>query len=407
MTSNFKLTLLSSVAAAAVTMMAAGTANATFGMLPHCVGTVKCGMGGAGSAKAAAAVDAAANPALAAKMGNTYQVNLGYFKADVKGMSTFGSGTEQTSSADGFPNGSLGVNYKLDENSSFNLSIVPGGGGASDWASSRTNGVFGTGATNDQHVTYEMMYIQPSYAIKMGTASYGVGAILSRATMNTDSVDGTFAPTPNPSTDETFYGVGLQVGGVWDIKENGSFAVNLRSPVWHQKAGSYDGNVFTDPIDTPAQALVGVAFDVTDSTMLAFDAKWVGWSKGNTIGNSPVAGASAGFGWEDQVIFMIGVEHDVDEALTLRAGYSHGNSPITEGTVVANFLFPAIVEDHFTVGASYDIGGGMVLGASAYYAPEKKLVDDGSVMGGFGPGSTGSYLTHSQKGFQVSFSNEF
>lgn len=402
MTSNFKLTLLSSVAAAAVTMMAAGTANATFGMLPHCVGTVKCGMGGAGSAKAGAAVDAAANPALAAKMGNTYQVNLGYFTADVKGLSTFSSGVEQTSSADGFPNGSMGVNYKIDENSSFNLSIVPGGGGASNWPTTRTAA---TGATNDQEVKYEMMYIQPSYAIKMGTASYGVGAILSRATMDTDSVDGTFTPSPNQDNAETFYGVGLQVGGVWDIAENGAFAINLRSPVWHQKAGGYDGNVFNDPIDTPAQALVGVAFDVTDSTMLAFDAKWVGWSKGNTIGNSPAGGGSAGFGWEDQVIFMVGVEHDVDDALTVRAGYSHGNSPITENTVLGNFLFPAIVEDHFTAGASYDIGGGMVLGASAYYAPENKIVDNGTLPG-FGP-AAGSYLTHSQKGFQVSFSNEF
>lgn len=40
MTSKINLSILSGVAAAAVTVMAAGTANATYGMLPHCYGTV-------------------------------------------------------------------------------------------------------------------------------------------------------------------------------------------------------------------------------------------------------------------------------------------------------------------------------------------------------------------------------
>jgi len=405
MTSNFKFTLLSGIAAAAVTMMTAGAANATNGMLPHCVGTVKCGMGGAGSAKAGAAVDAAINPALAARMGNTYQVNLGWFWADVKGTSTFGANTEEKSGADNFPNGSMGVNYVIDADTAFNISIVPGGGGASEWPTSRTNaGVPTVGATNDQHVNYEMLYIQPTYAKKVGTASYGVGAIISRATMDTDSVTAGYASGSWADTEETFYGVGFQVGGVWDIAQGGSFALNLRSPVWHQDTGVYDGNVFNDPIDTPMQLQAGVAFDVTPATMLALDLKWVNWSNPHTIGNSTNSGptASRGFGWDDQIIVMLGVEHDVTDTLSLRAGYNHGNSPIDQDVVLANYLFPAIVEDHFTVGGSYALGNGMELGASAYFSPEADLTDTNAANAG-----GGSNLKHSQKGFQLSFSNDF
>lgn len=409
MTSTFKLKLMTGVAAAAVTVMTAGTANATFGMLPHCVGTVKCGMGGAGSAKAGAAVDAAMNPALAAKMGNTYQVNLGWFAAKVRGESTFsgaGNRGEQKSGADGFPNGSLGVNYTIDANTAFNISIVPGGGGASDWSKSRSFGAgAGSATTDDQQVTYEMVYLQPSYAKKMSSGTYGVGAILSRATMKTDSVQGNFTSSGVQDTKEAFYGVGFQIGGVWDLPEGASFGLNLRSPVWHKNTGVYDGVVFTDPIDTPAQATAGFSVDATDKTSLSLDYKWVNWSRVNTIGNNPFGSptTSAGFGWVDQHIIMLGLEHNVDDALTLRAGFSHANSPIQTSYVVANFLFPAIVEDHFTAGGSYKIGDGMELGASAYVTPEAELYDSG----GGNAGAAGSHLAHKQYGFQLSFSNDF
>lgn len=410
MNSNFKLTLLSSVAAAAVTVMTAGTAHATFGMLPHCVGTVKCAMGGAGSAVGGAAVDAAMNPALAGKMGNTYQVNLGMFQADVRGMSQYGTGVEQKSDAKTFPNGSLGVNYVIDANTAFNLSIVPGGGGASDWPISRTNAGFATGATNDQHVDYKMLYVQPSYAKKMGSATYGIGAILSRSTMNTDSLNGAFTPVAGADTDETFYGVGLQVGGVWDIAQGGSFALNLRSPVWHQDTGVYDGSVsgpFNDPIDTPAQITGGLAFDIIPGTMIAFDVKWVNWSGTNTIGNpSNLLNGTSGFAWDDQLIGMVGIQHEVTSDLTLRVGASHGNSPIDTDQVLSNFLFPAIVTTHFTAGGSYALGNGMVIGASGYVTPTNTIVEDGT-LGGAWAGAAGSYLKHSQKGFQLSFSNDF
>ncbi|MFC1674084.1 OmpP1/FadL family transporter [Pseudomonadota bacterium] len=407
MTSKINLSILSGVAAAAVTVMAAGTANATFGMLPHCYGTVKCAMGGAGSAKAGAAVDAVINPALAADMGNEYQVNAGWFWADVKGKSSYAPATMangETSSADSFPNMSMAVNYKIDDTSSFNLALVPGGGGASKWATSRTANL--GSAVVDQEITYEMIYLQPTYAMKVGNANYGVGGILSYATIKTDSRTGAFGLSGVEDQKAKWFGAGFQVGGKWGMGDKGTAALNLRSPVWHQKADNYDGSVFNDPIDTPAQIQAGVAFDATDSTTVAFDVKWVEWSQGNTIGNEPNLSntAARGFGWKNQTIIMLGLEHKLDDATTLRAGYSHGNSPIEDGGVLANYLFPAITTDHFTAGGSYNMGGGMELGMSAYYSPKASQCDDQSK---FGIAAHGTCLSHQQQGFQLSFKNDF
>lgn len=364
-------------------------------------------MGGAGSAKAGAAVDAVINPALAADMGNEYQVNAGWFWADVKGTSSYNGvagGRVESSGADNFPNVSMAVNYKIDDTSSFNLAIVPGGGGASDWPTSRTAS-FGN-ANIDQDITYEMIYLQPTYAKKVGNANYGVGGILSYATIKTDSRTGAFGVSGVEDQKAKFYGVGFQVGGKWGMGDKGTASLNLRSPVWHGKADNYDGGVFNDPIDTPAQIQGGVAFDATDSTTVAFDVKWVEWSAGNTIGNEPNLAntAARGFGWKDQTIIMLGLEHKLNDATTLRAGYSHGNSPIEDGGTLANYLFPAITTDHITVGASHKLGGGMELGMSAYYSPKASQCDDQSK---FGTAAAGTCLSHQQQGFQLSFKNEF
>lgn len=417
MTNKFNLSLLSGVAAAAVTMMAAGSANATFGMLPDCVGTVKCGMGGAGSARGVAAVDAVVNPAVGAQMGNEYQVNVGWFWANVSGQTKVSNtnlglnklaGAHQDSGADNFPNGSLGVNYRFDDKFSANISIAPGGGGASQWNQSRTHNMTGAGARRDmdQEITYEMLYLQPSVAYKVSDkASYGVGAIISRATIKTDSIYGNFSNLgTNANKNETFYGAGFQLGGVWTLGA-ANVGLNYRSPVWHQGTGVYNKTVFSSPIHTPQQVTGGLSFEAFTDTTLAFDLKWVDWDSTKTIGKGPGT-TPAGFGWRDQTIVMVGLEHKLTDAMNVRAGFSHGNSPIDNEHVFANFLFPAIVENHITAGGDYDLGNGSKIGASAYFSPENKITDSGggdsySQMG------NGTYLAHEQYGFQLSYSSNF
>ena len=398
MTSNFKLTLLTSVAAAAVTVMTAGTANATNGMLPHCVGTDRCGMGGAGLAMGTSATDAAINPALGAKVGNTYQINMGAFKANIKGEAKGNAANgPQSTKKQYFPNGSLGVNYVIDDKMNFNMYVGPGGGGAAYWAKSRTQ----TGAV-DKTMDYKMIHLQPSVSFKSDGASYGVGAVLSRASINTNSAYGTVGSTANNSN-SNFYGAGFHLGGVWDMAQGVKGALAYRSPIWHQHTGAaYNNLVFISPIDTPQQFSAGVAFEAAPGLTVAADGKYVTYSETETIGEETTRG---GFGWENQLIVMLGVEYAMSDATTLRLGYNHGDSPISNSETWANFLYPAIVEDHFTVGASHDIGGGMSLGFSAYVTPEAKQTQDAAGAGG--AAATGTYLKHSQKGFQLSFSNEF
>lgn len=400
MTSTFKFTLLSSVAAAAVTMMAAGTASATNGMQPSCIGTDRCGMGGAGMSIGTSPTDTAINPALGARLGNTYQINLGMFKAKVTGNSAYDGGTaRQKSTDDAFPNGSFAVNYVIDDTKTFNIFVGPLAGGAVKWQRSRTTN-FGGVTPQDTVMNYMDAQIQPSMAFKTDNGSYGIGAILSRGTIKTNAMIavGNYAP----NSQETFYGAGFHLGGVWDIGDGMDFGLAYRSPILHQHTGVYNNTVFLSPIDTPQQLSAGLSWAPADKWTVATDVKWVNYAETETIGTKPAGG---GFGWMNQIVFMIGTEYAMSDTTTLRLGYNHGDSPIGDNETFYNFLYPAVVEDHFTVGSSHNIGGAMEVGFSGYITPKANQTDAGT--GPFGGGSAGTTLSHQQYGFQLSFKNDF
>ncbi len=63
--------------------------------------------------------------------------------------------------------------------------------------------------------------------------------------------------------------------------------------------------------------------------------------------------------WKDSYSFRIGGEYDVNSSLTVRAGFDHGNNPVPASTIFP--VFPAIVENHISVGASYALSQSLKL----------------------------------------------
>ncbi|MEN7973523.1 MAG: outer membrane protein transport protein [Verrucomicrobiota bacterium] len=103
--------------------------------------------------------------------------------------------------------------------------------------------------------------------------------------------------------------------------------------------------MMSESLNLPQQLTLGAAFNVLDNVELVLDYRWLGWSDLDVFGDL--------FGWEDQHIVKAGATWGVNDALTLRGGISHGESPIDENSSPMNAFFPAIMETHLTCGASY------------------------------------------------------
>lgn len=87
--------------------------------------------------------------------------------------------------------------------------------------------------------------------------------------------------------------------------------------------------------------------------------------------------AGMGFGWTDMTVYKLGVNYDVNQDLTLRAGYNYGKSPARETQLVFSSLAPAIVEKHYSVGFTHQMKGEMDWEISGFYMYVPKKTQEG------------------------------
>jgi long-chain fatty acid transport protein len=189
----------------------------------------------------------------------------------------------------------------------------------------------------------------------------------------------------NLGSDDAF-GYGVRVGYLGKITPTVTIGAAYASKMDFEEFDTYK-NLFAEQgdFDIPANWNVGVAWQVTPAIKLALDYQGIQYSDVNSVGNptsnmflgAPFgANNGPGFGWDDIEVIKLGVEHKFSQTLTLRAGYSHTDSPI-EGATLAdcgptltgancaeatiNVLAPAVIEDHVTVGFTYTLASGSEL----------------------------------------------
>jgi long-chain fatty acid transport protein len=98
--------------------------------------------------------------------------------------------------------------------------------------------------------------------------------------------------------------------------------------------------------------------------------------------------------WKNQTALQVGLAYKTNEALTLRAGANISKNPIPDAYM--NALFPAIVENHYTVGAGYAFTNQSSMDISFAYAPEVEATN-----------GSGITVTHYQTNGQVMYSYRF
>jgi long-chain fatty acid transport protein len=124
----------------------------------------------------------------------------------------------------------------------------------------------------------------------------------------------------------------------------------------------------------------GIGYKATDALTLSADVEWVNWksafdkmsltmSNGSNANVNRMLGNSGAFSmdfpmdWKDAMTFRVGGKYNVTSFFTLSAGYAYGSNPVPESTIFP--VFPAIVENHATIGATLNILPGV--GISAAY----------------------------------------
>ncbi len=409
----------------AATLMLASAVHATNGDNMIAVGPVSRGSGGLSVAYPQDPISAVfANPA-AMCFGpycpvSELNASVTAFMPSVSASVTDSTGSTITSQSDDkvYPIPALGLSIPLSKNGQdrlrFGFSAYGVSGLGVDYRGSEINGIFtGTGTSNmnppipltpgdpwqGTGLQTELMIakLAPALAYKV-LPNLSVGGSLhfnySQLEINKRKADGT-----------TF---GFQIGGLYTPVPNVFIGASYTNP----QEITYEGVLaagqppmaptYNDlDLEAPEQIAIGISTEIMDKRLvLGVDVRWIQWGEANGYKD---------FGWENQTVFAVGGQYAVvPEKFIIRAGYNFGSNPVKEnngfngsfnpntgmpndvvmvqGTPFPRYYyeafriigFPAIVERHVTMGASWIISETFTLNVAYMHAFEETISESGT-----------------------------
>lgn len=369
----------------------AGSAYATNGYFSHGYGMKAKGMAGASTAMSDDAFGGANNPASMAFAGNRLDLGVDLFspRREASRTGSTGNGGLGTPPLDGSSDSNsnyflvpeFGYNHMVNTDLALGVTVYGNGGMNTNYPAfanncgSNSNLLCGSGKLG---VNLVQLIVAPTAAYKISPnhsigispligyqrfKAYGLQAFNNYSASNTNLT--------NKGDDDSF-GYGVRIGYMGKISSTVTIGAAYASKMKFNELGKYAG-LFAEQggFDIPENYNLGVAWDATPAVKLALDYQRVNFSKVPSVGNpvsnllvlnQPLGSSNGpGFGYSDINVWKLGTEYKYSQNLTLRAGYSHSDNPISGsdmGEAMFNILAPAVIKDTVTLGFTYALASG-------------------------------------------------
>jgi long-chain fatty acid transport protein len=404
------------------------SAYATNGMNPEGTGVTDRGMGGAGAAMAEATSNIVINPGAVVSVGRRMDVNLGVFSPKPRSYTltgntnVMGSGQSLDASQESDSNYFLipyfGMASPINAKSAWAFTISANGGMNTDYAKNFAAALGYTGSTG---INLEQLFVTGTYGYKVSPGvSLGISAIYAYQRFEAKglqafaplSIDGT-ALTDNGTDNAS--GFGVKIGIQAKVSNSVTVGASYQPKIKMSKFDNYKG-LFADQgeLDIASTATAGIAWQANPKLTVAFDYLYIDYKNVAAIGNSSsslgvkLLGSNdgPGFGWDSINVFKLGFQYAYSDKWTWRAGWNHGDNPISSSEVTANFLAPGVITDHLTLGGTYNLDKDSQLSFNYVHSFSH------SVSGKFAPtlpafGGGTMKLEMSQNYFEIGYGTKF
>jgi long-chain fatty acid transport protein len=311
----------------------------------------------------------------------------------------------------------FGYNTMLDSNSSFGVSVYGNGGMNTSYKT--PIGLFGT---SNAGVDLSQLFIAPTMAWKLSNEhSVGIAINLAYQRFKATGLQN-FAASSSSSSNLTDNGYddatgwGARIGWVGKISPTVTLGATYQTETDMSKFKKYEG-LFAEQgnFDIPSNYAIGIAVNATPATVIALDIERINYTDSKAVSN-PLEGLtvsgnllgtndSAGFGWQDITVYKLGVQHQVNSNLVVRAGWNHGEQPIPASQTFFNLLAPGVIEDHLTLGATWKFDKTSEMSAMYMHAFNNKVNGSASIPAGYASGEAN--LEMDQNSLGVAYGKTF
>lgn len=300
-------------------------------------------------------------------------------------------GAEVSSESDTYVIPEIAITDNINSNLAYGIGMFGVSGLGVDYRDAGMQNGLASMETN-----FQFMRMIPSIAYKMNDLSIGAGVSIAYGSLDMAAVMGNpmanIAPAQRGGGTAQDFGFGLQIGAGYQITSELSVGAFYQSEVNMEYKNVFDFNMDGAyqnlKLSQPAEYGIGFGYK-RDNYKIGLDYKRISWSDADGYDN---------FGWEDQDVYAIGGEYNMGK-LTLRAGFNYGKAPIDEtfeGAPVSgvpynevqmgyfNLVgFPALSEEHYSLGFGYELSKKLTLDMAYTYAPEAKVTYNiDAMMGG-------------------------
>lgn len=397
------------------------SASATTGYFMHGYGVKAQGNAGTSIAQFQDALTIASNPAGLSWIGSRVDAGLTVFSPDrsskISGNQYGANGSYDGNGRKYFVIPDIALNHEINDQVALGLAVY-GNGGMNTGYDKNPYAAFGN--TGSAGVDLTQVFVSPAVSWKytdhqsIGIATNilyqrfearGIGGFAGY------SADG--ANLSNRGKDSST-GIGARIGWAGHFfDERLTLGANYSSKIDADRFDKYRG-LFAEQgdFDVPESYGVGAAFKVTPKLTLAADVQRINYSDVDSVGNTfDVAqlqqghafgtAKGPGFGWDDINVYKVGASYQATPQLTLRAGYSHNDQPVQDSETFLNILAPGVIQDHVSIGATYNIDSHQEISVAYTHALEDEV--EGAVSPAFGGGKTTLKMNQNILGFSYGY----
>jgi long-chain fatty acid transport protein len=228
----------------------------------------------------------------------------------------------------------------------------------------------------------EILKIAPAASYEV-SREVAVGLAINYNIATTSITNPGFGAAALPSAfaqDGTATGLGYAVGVLYTGKcyrlgatyvSKGDFG----DTIYHGTDGEYRA-----AIEYPQQLAFGLHLFPEKKLSFSLDYKWLNYAATQThlylTGPSITGVLDLNPQWEDDHVIALAAMYKPIRTVELMAGYNHNNAIVRSNHITESLLFPAINQDAFTLGATYESSRTWNLGIALVTTP-KRTVSDG------------------------------
>ena len=406
----------------------ASQASATTGYFALGYGPKSNGMAGAVVAAPQDATTSAVNPAGMSLIEERADFSLMLFSPIREAALGNNLEVRKKSKRDFFviPNG--GFKYQLNDQLSWGISVYANGGMNTTYTRNIFHETAGkpVEATNIGTLQIDMGQgiIAPTLSYQITPEhSFGIAPLIGVQYFKAKGLGNFIGFTENSAgtdlTDTAYdfaYGTGIRAGWIGQIHPMVTLGASASSKIYMTEFHQYS-DLFAENggFDIPANFTTGIALHPRSDLTLSFDYERIFYGDVKSIANKgPILGPAIpvgqsvlgadngiGFGWDDIDVFRIGLQYEVNQDLTLRAGYSWNDRPFGGDQLLFNVIAPAVTNKHMTFGLSYSPSEFGEWNLSYQHAFKEHVSSEQTAFGV--PGSLSMY----QNAFEIGYSWKF